>query len=599
MEVWFNENPDLLDAELKSLTSRNISYQKDEKALAFDRLRLFCTIPKGEFGIDIGETLDVEINFPDNYPYFRPEVLVKNLSLPRHQHPSQKNLCLLPRPSQFWDVTSIGEYLETRLPIVFSKGSITDLEEIASDLDEQAEPWSEYFISHGKVALMSDRPYFFNDKIPNSEDQLKLLKHGFVSVSYPKSASEVNPIIDQNNIEDSFKDKIIFKAEHWFDENNDKIGPPFPFANNNHTTVKTRWYMFNKFPSFFQEGNKFEDFYNFLRDNGHPLPKKYFINTKTIKFEYIAGLIFPEEIEPGKIGWGWMFVCFGKVKKKKLLYQINIPVYSIEPEDLSVRIPDSSGFKDKTISIVGLGTLGAFSAIEFAKNGVAKLRLLDFDTLDTTSSVRWPLGYKYIGQNKAIALKQFLAENYPAVTVEVIIHKIGSTEDIFRDKNKSVERFIDDTDLVYDATAEEGVSHYLSKLCWESEIPFVSIEGRRGALGGIVAKINPGESNGCWMCLQHSLFDNEIIPPPEDKSGGIQPRGCGDITFTGSSYDMYNISLAGVRLVAQFFKGDKLTFDIGVLSMVDEKKNPVLPNWKMYNLQTHPKCPYCNDKNMD
>lgn len=301
------------------------------------------------------------------------------------------------------------------------------------------------------------------------------------------------------------------------------------------------------------------------------------------------------------MGWGWMFVSQGKRRNGKgaIQYvQLNVPIQSIANEDVQLRIPDSVGFLEKTISVVGLGTLGALSAIEIAKNGAKKLILMDFDKVDTTSSVRWALGYKYVGQQKTVALKNFLNENFPKVEVEILIHRIGSLNDAFRNENDKIGWFLN-TDFVFDSSAEEGVNHFLSQLCRKKDIPYIMIEGRRGGWGGVIARVLPVQNKGWWMCLQYALYDGTITPPPEDSRGGIQAKGCGDISFTGSSFDMYNISLAGVKLLAQTLNGVEPGYDVGILSMVDENENPILAKWEPYDLQIHPKCPYCHENNLD
>ena len=67
---------------------------------------------------------------PEAFPLFRPEVFAEELSLPRHQNPLAKNLCLLPRPSQFWDVSkTIGEHFDGRdhITVIHSCQTVKDL----------------------------------------------------------------------------------------------------------------------------------------------------------------------------------------------------------------------------------------------------------------------------------------------------------------------------------------------------------------------------------------------------------------------------------------------------------------------------------------
>ena len=600
MTVWYEEKPDILREELESLTSRSIRFE--ERRGKDSKLVLDCTIPKGTLNIDRGKDLLIEIEFPDNYPYFRPEVILKNFSLPRHQHPSGKHLCLIPRPTQFWQMVSIGEFLETRLPLVLAKGEITDQSEIALDPEEQAEPISENFINQPKLSVVSDRPNFFSTPLPADQEELEVLEHGFVELLYPDNSQTIDLLIDPEKLEESLEKNLSFIAKRWLDSEGDSIHEDFPFPYKNHHTKKTKWYLLNQFPSFIDDKSGLKELYELLRIKDIPLPKNLKIKAKDVELEYLIGIIFPEEVARGDIGWGWMFLSQGRLRSKGRTIpqevQFNIPVQSIANEDVQLRIPESSGFQGKTISVIGLGTLGALSAIEMAKNGVKKLILMDFDKVDTTSSVRWPLGYEYVGQQKTVALKNFINKNFPRVEVEILIHRLGSLQDAFRNENDKLEKLLT-TDFIYDSSAEEGVNHFLSRLCRKKDIPYIVVEGRRGGWGGVVARVLPIEKKGCWMCLQHALYDGTITPPPDDTKGGIQAKGCGDITFTGSSFDMYNISLAGVKLLAQTLKGIEPGYDVGVLSMVDEKENPILPKWDSYELNIHPNCPYCHESDLD
>lgn len=601
MKVWFKERPDILREELESLSSRSIGFEKNERALKENQLILNCIIPRRTFDIDIGEDLLIDIEFPDNYPYFRPEVILKNHSLPRHQHPSGKNLCLIPRPSQFWEVVSIGEFLQARLPMVLSKGKITDPVEIALDPDEQAEPISENYINQPKLTVISERPPFFLRPLPSDQEELEVLEHGFVEILYPENSHTIDLLVDPDKLEESLERNLNLIAKRWLDSKSNPLDEDFPFQHKNHHAKRTKWYLLNRFPPFIDESKGFDEFYKALKNKDVPLPKNLKIKTRNLELEYLVCLIFPEEIAKGEMGWGWMFVSQGKRRIGRGAthqVQLNVPIQSIANEDVQLRIPDSAGFQEKTISVIGLGTLGALSAIEIAKNGAKKLILMDFDKVDTTSSVRWPLGYKYVGQQKTVALKNFLKENFPKVEVEILIHRIGSLHDAFRNENEKIEQFLN-TDFVFDSSAEEGVNHFLSQLCRKKDIPYIMIEGRRGGWGGVIARVLPVQNKGCWMCLQHALYDGTITPPPDDSRGGIQAKGCGDISFTGSSFDMYNISLAGVKLLAQTLNGIEPGYDVGIMSMVDENEKPVLPRWEPYDLQIHPKCPYCHENNLD
>jgi hypothetical protein len=103
------------------------------------------------------------------------------------------------------------------------------------------------------------------------------------------------------------------------------------------------------------------------------------------------------------------------------------------------------------------------------------------------------------------------------------------------------------------------------------------------------------------MCLKYHLTSGDIKLPPQDETGGIQPRGCGDPTFTGGSFDLQNVSLAGVRLAISTLcnaEGEygNVSWNLAILEMVDGEGNPVVPVWRTYDLEIHPDCPYCNNE---
>lgn len=88
--------------------------------------------------------------------------------------------------------------------------------------------------------------------------------------------------------------------------------------------------------------------------------------------------------------------------------------------------------------------------------------------------------------------------------------------------------------------------------------------------------------------------------PVKDDSGEIQAAGCGDLTFTGTSFDLQNVALAGVRLAVSTLLANKVggypdtSWDVGVLALRNSAKELVAPQWETRSLNIHPACPYCS-----
>ena len=155
---------------------------------------------------------------------------------------------------------------------------------------------------------------------------------------------------------------------------------------------------------------------------------------------------------------------------------------------------------------------------------------------------------------------------------------------------------LEGVDLVYDATAEVGIQHLLADLAIERSIPYLCISTTPGAWGGLVARIRPQHTEGCWICLQNALTDGTIPSPPFDPAGGVQPKGCADPTFTGAGFDVGQVALAGVRLaVATLSAGTNggypdVGWDVVVVSLRDPDRRMIAPQWETFSLARHPSC---------
>lgn len=267
-------------------------------------------------------------------------------------------------------------------------------------------------------------------------------------------------------------------------------------------------------------------------------------------------------------------------------------------QDLTTRIPELSHLNKKRVTIVGLGCLGAPSALEFARCGVGELRIIDFDIVEAGTIVRWPFGLRSVGKRKTEVIEKFLNENYPFTKVTSFPHRIGEVRYSAEhpSDNQVLGDALNNTDLIYDASAEQGLQYILSDLASELNIPYVGISTTFGAWGGILVRIRAEKTEGCWRCFMHSLDDESFPSPLSDPHGEVQPVGCADPTFTGASFDTGIITLGGVRLaISTLTEKDEngypsLEWDIAIINLRDHKGNAITPSWQTFNLKNHPSC---------
>jgi molybdopterin/thiamine biosynthesis adenylyltransferase len=265
--------------------------------------------------------------------------------------------------------------------------------------------------------------------------------------------------------------------------------------------------------------------------------------------------------------------------------------------DLAARVPWVNALADSSVALFGLGSLGAPAALELARNGLADLRVLDGDLLDSATISRWPFGVSFAGAPKVAAIHAIVASNWPWTVVHPELRHLGRIRDQDQESEGSVlNRMLEGVNLVFDATAEYGVSYLLSELAWERKIPYVSITAEHGAWGGTVLAIRPGKS-GCWMCYQGRIIDGTIPRPPGDPKGATQPEGCAAPTFTGASFDLLPIVAEGTRTVVSILTAKAMDsypqfdWDVAVGSLRTADGIPTPPTWRSFDLFPHPKCP--------
>ena len=599
--MWFIDNAERWNLELDGLKAKGINFQIDDELKKQGHIRLSLDITDQSDISPIPEgflPIKLIVAFPSDYPFFRPEVYGVNIDLPRHQNLVDKNLCLIPRSSSFWlPETTLAQHLAEQLPKVLAAGMIIDPELIKQQEDEQAEPVSEYYAALANAPVIFDTGSF--DVVQGNNQPIEPI--GTISIGFPAEAEvpcriAVLESFDTNKISlgklpevmaDIFTPRAV-----GFVYRIDKP-PPFRDAEKDYKWLIEILKHPKGFPKF-----------------GHPIKLK-----KGSTIENVIGITFPEEHSPGTYSSGWLFLVVATIQQstkrngkdvkfnKKIIYYSK--VNRINKDEMNIRIPSLRTLANKKIVVFGLGALGAPSVIEFAKNRLGEITVVDFDIVDAGTIVRWPLGISAVGLFKTDAMENYIKLNYPYTIIRQFRYKVGATEIASESSQVYSAPLLDEVlleaSLIYDATAEAGVSHFLSEEAKRREIPFISLYGTPGVWGGAVMRHIPKTSQGCWMCYQYSLRDGIIPTPPTNRDGSVQAAGCGDISFTGTSFELDNIVSTGVRFaISTLCKSESgypdIDTDVGILSLIDDYGHPIFPKWTSHILQQHIDCPYCQKK---
>ncbi|MCF8035318.1 MAG: ThiF family adenylyltransferase [Desulfobacteraceae bacterium] len=299
------------------------------------------------------------------------------------------------------------------------------------------------------------------------------------------------------------------------------------------------------------------------------------------------------------------YLSMSKSKKAQKKDEIQLEGVFLQPhrgglQDVSARLPFLAGMNNKKVSLIGLGCLGAPCALELARSGIGQLHLVDDDTVDLGTTVRWPFGSSEIGNYKVDVLERFIQENYPYTNVTKSFCNLGIAPlDPIGDSNhlEEVERVFQESDLVFDASANLNVNHLLSDLAQERQLPYLAITVTYGAWGGHIVRVRPGKTVGCWQCYRRFLDGDQTIPYAHgDPRGLVQPGGCGTPTYTGAGFDALEIAMGGVRMAASTLTENEQNgypttpWDVAVINLRNATGEMIPPHWQTFPLQKHPGC---------
>lgn len=570
LSPWWERFPGRFDQEIRSLDASGFSWERDEQHFKNGRLYISVTVPR-----DDGD-LELEARYPDTFPYTPFEVLATSLELEHHMGPFEKNLCLLRQGD--WDPSdTLGGLLETQLEEVIATGTATESEGLEDREAVQGEPISEYYSCLSGTAVLIDGSWNIPPDIHKG-----ILELGFIRRSEESMLAALIEIRDGDS--------------NVLGELDPQVAGLFP------PSVPGRWI---RSAETIIENDPIKFLARLVRiDPSLAVPKYARVRSTDSRFPEtsvdIIGVVQPEEHSHRSKSDGWVFVLRGRVKTGNGLHG-EIGPFLVRADrcgrnDLKLRIPELSSLSNRTVSLVGLGCIGAPSALQLARAGIGELRVLDHDRMDAGTSVRWPLGISVAGERKVDTIASFIRQNHPYTNVVEFDHRIGIVfSQPMRDR-EVLPRLVTNTDLLYDASADLMIQHLLSDLARDANVNYIGVNSTLGGWGGTVVRVRPNETKGCWVCLEH-WHDARVIPRPPRKSGGsIQPLGCGSPTFEAASFDVETIALTGVRLAASTLSSGgsdeypTTDWDVAIISLRDESGGLIAPKVQTFALERHPGC---------
>jgi molybdopterin/thiamine biosynthesis adenylyltransferase len=530
VKPWYERTPCILREEISALEDAGMSPEIDEGQKQLGRL--VVRIRTHLFG----QTRDGYLTYPDLYPYFRPSLDVPGIAgANRHYNPFSGNICLLPRGTRHWQPgTNAASCIHEQLPKWEEVAARSYDDDRLPVEDTQAEPVSAYLPPTAQQIVVDSGWH-----IPKGSTR------GSVAVMLPgglKSLDTSGGLLGWG---------VEYRADGGEPENRPTIEAWG--KRQGYKTVSCKWCRLDRLPG------RCEELLGLVQTQYPQLYRSLCSSLDTRK-RVLFAVRFPEEDPNGGHRDGWLFIVVTKSSNKKQAGP-HVRCLAVEyagESDLLERIPELHPLRTKIVAIVGLGCIGAPSVLALAQAGIGELRLLDTDHVSPSTVCRWPLGFRFAGQGKAQALADFVLGNYPFTKIGTP-HDLGPEGQDFRMRIGAIERefnqmecldrMLSGADLLYDASAEEGVNHLLCDLARERGIPYVTMSSRAGGWGGNVVRIRPDGRTGCYLCYLKRLADKDFSEPPYDPQGDqLQPVGCGDLTFRAAGFDVQEVALCGVRM---------------------------------------------------
>ena len=208
-----------------------------------------------------------------------------------------------------------------------------------------------------------------------------------------------------------------------------------------------------------------------------------------------------------------------RVTDKQHIYaQKIIPVHIVKMGDRYVverNIPGQKTLAGYRIGLIGCGTIGGYLAEMLVKAGAGadggEVILVDDDVLGPQNLGRHRLGFAHLFGNKAVRMVEELERVSPGAQVKAL-------------PVDAREAFLDDLDLLIDATGEESFGDWLAA-AYHAKIPILSV-WIEGAGIAVRTLLSQGVGSACYRCLNEHTRDNTYESTIEKIEPIFAGQGC-------------------------------------------------------------------------
>lgn len=232
--------------------------------------------------------------------------------------------------------------------------------------------------------------------------------------------------------------------------------------------------------------------------------------------------------------------------------------------------------RSKHVAVLGSGGIGNMVSTTLATMGVAKLTLMDGDSIELSNLSRQLLFTEAdTGKPKVATLKKAILERASKTVIET--HYEPVTKEALEKITKPVDLLVLSADTV-------GLQQEVNNFCIKNRVPFISI-GYIQDIAVFGPFIIPGQT-GCYKCQPLSADNKELDEGRLDKvkqiNKGYQAPSIGPLNMMAASHGLLDI----IKYLGDFGTIHSLNKRIGIWSH----------NFKIeeQNSERNPNCPECS-----
>ena len=265
-------------------------------------------------------------------------------------------------------------------------------------------------------------------------------------------------------------------------------------------------------------------------------------------------------------------------------------VYSRNAGLLETRV-----LKDRSVGIVGLGSVGSTLALELARAGVGHLSLHDPDTLEPHNLCRHQASLRDLGRPKVEAVADRIREICPTLEVETFV------EDVVADPEamERTEERLSCCDLLVCTTDTDDSRRFVNRLGRSRRIPTLQVGLHERARSGIVQRVFP--DGPCFECHRDKVLlegekrgDVAYSAASDPRQIAVQPGLAAQINW---------VAEAGVLAALRILTGDGTRedgFPDLLLCLLGEPQNPSgYPHMVALTLEPVEECEGCGTPSED